>query len=78
MTKQILHPGEILYNECMAPLNMVIRELSTDIDISMETLNDVIMNKSPILEELDIALHHYFGTKKGHWLKLQEEYDETN
>ena len=70
-----IHPGEILYYDYMSKDNMVISDLSCAIDISTDILINVIMDKGEFTEELDAALHNYFGTKKGYWLNLQHYYN---
>lgn len=70
-----IHPGEILLEEFLRPLNISQNELARDIDVSPRRINEIIQNKRSITADTDLRLSRALGTSEGYWLGLQMDYD---
>lgn len=70
-----IHPGEVLLEEFMTPLNINPSNLSKDLKIPPINLQSLIEGKSPINAAIALKLSHYFGTSAKFWLGLQNDYD---
>jgi addiction module HigA family antidote len=70
-----IHPGEILLEDFMKPMNISARKLSADIDVSPSRISDVVNGLRPITADTALRLGIYFGMEPRFWLNLQSEYD---
>ncbi|WP_310697407.1 HigA family addiction module antitoxin [Marinospirillum sp.] len=70
-----IHPGEILREEYLQPLNMSVSALARALHIPVTRINDVIREKRGISADTALRLARYFGTSERFWLKLQMEYE---
>ena len=69
------HPGEILQEEFLHPLQLSQKELADAIDISTYKIHSIIHARTKITADLDLRLSKYFGLSEGYWLRLQNAYD---
>ena len=69
------HPGEILLEECIKPLNMSISALALRIGTSRKNLSEIVNGKTGISAEMALKLSKAFGTSAQFWLNLQQSYD---
>ena len=74
MRKQA-HPGRILKNMYIKPLNLTIAETADMLDISEKTLRNIINEQESVTIELASKLASYFNTTPDLWLNLQKNYD---
>ena len=72
---QNIHPGEILFEEFLLPLNISQNKLATDIDVSPRRINEIVHGKRAITADTDLRLSRALGTSEGFWLGLQADYD---
>ena len=70
-----IHPGEILREEFLLPLNIKPARLARELHVSAPTVNDVVREKRAISAELAVLLAKFFGTTEQFWLNLQASYD---
>jgi addiction module HigA family antidote len=70
-----IHPGEILLEDFMRPMEITARKLSADIDVSPSRISDIIHGNRPITADTAIRLGLFFGMDPKFWLNLQMEYD---
>jgi addiction module HigA family antidote len=78
MTKEKLspiHPGEILKEEFLDPMNISEDKLAKDINISHKHINEIIHGERHIDENIAIRLGKFFGIPAQFWLNLQSRYD---
>jgi addiction module HigA family antidote len=77
MTKKILpiHPGEILLEEFMKPLNISAYRLAKDIHVGAIRISEIIHGKRAITADTAIRLGCYFKMEANFWLNLQAHYD---
>ncbi|MGB0931654.1 MAG: HigA family addiction module antitoxin [Chitinophagales bacterium] len=70
-----IHPGEVLLEEFITPLNINLSNLAKDLKISPIDLQLLIEGKSPMNASIALKLSHYFGTSAKFWLGLQNDFD---
>ena len=70
-----IHPGEILLEEFLKPLQISQNKLARDIHVSPRRINEIILGKRSITADTDLRLARAFGTSEGFWLGLQIDYD---
>ena len=70
-----IHPGEVLMEEFLKPLNITAYKLSKDIGIPQTRTSEILKGKRGITEDTAIRLSLYFGTSAKFWLGLQDDYD---
>ena len=70
-----IHPGEILLEEFLKPLNVSAYRLSKDIGIPQTRTSEIIRGNRSITADTAIRLSYYFGNSAKFWLGLQNDYD---
>ena len=70
-----IHPGEILLEEFMIPLEITAYKLAKDIDVPQTRISEIIKEKRRITADTAIRLSNYFGNSAKFWLGLQDDYD---
>lgn len=70
-----IHPGEILFEEFLNPLEITAYRLSKDTDIPQTRISQIIKGKRRITADTALRLASYFGTTAKFWLGLQDDYD---
>lgn len=70
-----IHPGEILNEEFLKPLNITAYRLSKDIGIPQTRTSQIIKGKRRITADTALRLSKYFGNSTRFWLGLQNDYD---
>ncbi|MCF6238682.1 MAG: HigA family addiction module antitoxin [Candidatus Marinimicrobia bacterium] len=70
-----IHPGEIIREEYLKPLNMSANALATALRVSAPRINDVVREKRGISVDTALRLARYFDTTAQFWLNLQTSYD---
>lgn len=69
------HPGEIIREMCIDPLNLTITEAAESLGITRKTLSMLLNGKSGISPEMALRLSKVFGRTPEGWLRLQLQYD---
>ena len=70
-----VHPGEILRDEFLIPLNISQYRLAKDINVPARWINEIVQGKRGITADTALRLAHYFGSSERLWLNLQTRYD---
>ena len=70
-----IHPGEILLEEFMKPMEISARKLAADIDVSPSRISELVNGQRPITADTALRLGLFFGMEPRFWLNLQAEYD---
>lgn len=70
-----VHPGEILNEEFLIPMNISAYRLAKDTEIPQTRISQIIKGKRSITADTALRLSHYFGTSPKFWLGLQDDYD---
>ncbi|MGA1192784.1 MAG: HigA family addiction module antitoxin [Kiritimatiellia bacterium] len=72
---QPVHPGEILFEEFLKPMNISQNQLGRDLGVSPRRVNEIIHGKRSITADTALRLSTYFGNSASFWLGLQMDYD---
>ena len=77
MMKRIepIHPGEILLEEFLLPLQISQYRLAKDVSVPPRRINEIVHGKRAITADTALRLARYFGTSERFWLNLQVRYD---
>lgn len=70
-----IHPGEILLEEFMKPMNTSINQLTEALDLPLSQINAIINGKLPIAMDVALQLGKLYSMDPKFWLNLQTEYD---
>lgn len=70
-----IHPGEVLQQEFLLPLEVSAHQLSKDIGIPQTRVSEIIKANRRITADTALRLSQYFGTTAKFWLGLQDDYD---
>jgi len=70
-----IHPGEILAEEFLAPLEISQYRLAKDISVPPRRINEIVHGKRGITADTALRLARFFGTAERFWLNLQTHYD---
>ena len=70
-----IHPGEILMEEFLSPLNITAYKLSKDIGIPQTRVSEILKGNRRITANTAIRLSQYFGNSAKFWLGLQDDFD---
>lgn len=69
------HPGEILREEFLAPLEITQSHLAKALGTSFRAVNELVNEKRGMTVEMALRLSKYFKTSPQLWLNLQNDYD---
>lgn len=70
-----IHPGEILLEEFLIPLNITAYKLSKNLHIPQTRISQLLKGKRRVTSDTALRLSIYFGNSPKFWLGLQDDYD---
>jgi addiction module HigA family antidote len=70
-----IHPGEILLEEFMKPLDISINRLARDIGVPPGRISTIVNGKRAITADTALRLAKYFDVSSELWLGLQSDFD---
>jgi addiction module HigA family antidote len=70
-----IHPGEILLEEFLLPLNISAYKLAKDIEIPQTRISEIIKGNRRITADTALRFSKYFGNSAKFWLGLQDDFD---
>jgi len=70
-----IHPGEILLEEFLIPLEITAYRLSKDIAIPQTRISEILKGNRRITADTALRLSKYFGNSAKFWLGLQDDFD---
>ncbi|HRV91049.1 MAG TPA: HigA family addiction module antitoxin [Anaerolineae bacterium] len=70
-----IHPGEILLEEFLKPMELSQYRLAKDISVPARRINEIVHGKRGISPDTALRLSRYFGLSERFWLNLQTRYD---
>jgi addiction module HigA family antidote len=70
-----IHPGEILREEVLRPLNLSVNQLAKLLAVDAARLNEIVRGRRGITADTALRLARYLGTSPEFWLKLQVHYE---
>ena len=70
-----IHPGEVLLEEFLKPMNISAYRLSKDLGIPQTRISEIVKGHRSITADTAIRLSYYFGNSAKFWLGLQNDFD---
>jgi len=70
-----IHPGEILREEYLNPLEMSVNALSKALHVPATRMNEIVRENRGITADTALRLARYFGTSDRFWLTMQTEHE---
>jgi addiction module HigA family antidote len=69
------HPGEILQEEFLKPMELSQTKLAQAIGVAPRRINEIVLGKRSVTADTDLRLARYFGMSEGFFLGLQTDFD---
>ena len=69
------HPGEVIRDLCLEPLELSVTEAADGLGISRKTLSAILNGHAGISPEMALRLSIAFDTSPESWLNQQTQYD---
>ena len=69
------HPGEMLFEEFIKPLDLTQAELARRLGVSYPRLNEIIKSRRSVTPDTALRLSRVLGTSADFWLGLQQDWD---
>ena len=73
--REPLHPGEILLEEVVKPLEMSVNQLALALGINTTRLNEIVRGRRGITADTALRLARYLGSDPQFWMNLQMQYE---
>ncbi|MDP2916010.1 MAG: HigA family addiction module antitoxin [Candidatus Aminicenantes bacterium] len=70
-----IHPGEVLIEEFLKPMNITQYRLAKDISVPPRRINEIVHGHRSITADTALRLGRYFGVSPQFWLNLQAHFD---
>ncbi len=70
-----VHPGEVLLEEFLEPMEISQYRLAKDISVPPRRINEIVHGKRSVTADTALRLSLYFGTSERFWLNLQASFD---
>lgn len=70
-----VHPGEILREEYLAPLDMSVNALAHALRVPATRLHEIVKERRAITADTALRLARYFGGDAQSWMNLQAAYE---
>ncbi len=65
------HPGEMLREEFLLPMNITQKELADAIHVPYQRINELVNKKRGVTPSTALRLSKFFGVSPDFWLNLQ-------
>ena len=73
-----IHPGEILQEEFLVPLNITPYRLAKETRIPQTRISEIIKGNRRITADTALRLSQFLGNTAKFWLGLQDDFDIEN
>ena len=70
-----IHPGEILLEEFLRPMEISQNKLGRELGVSPRRINEIVNGKRSATADTALRLSIFFGNSASFWLGLQMDYD---
>jgi addiction module HigA family antidote len=70
-----LHPGEILREDFLKPLEMSSYHLAKRLRVPVPRIHDIVLEKRGITADTAVRLARFFGTSPEFWMNAQSFYE---
>ena len=69
------HPGEVLRQLCLEPLNLTVTDAARSLGVSRKALSSILNGRAGISPEMAVRLSMASNTSAESWLNQQLQYD---
>ena len=69
------HPGEILVEEFLKPMNITAYRLAKEIHVPLTRISAILAGKRAVTVDTALRLSRFFGLSDGFWIGLQTDHD---
>jgi len=69
------HPGEILLEEFLKPMNLTQYRLAKDLGVPQRRISEIVSGTRAVTPDTGLRLSRYFNMSDGFWIGLQLDYD---
>jgi addiction module HigA family antidote len=69
------HPGEIIRELCIVPLDLTVTKAAEALGVTRKTLSTLLNGRAGISPEMALRLSKVFGRTSEGWLRLQLQFD---
>jgi len=73
--REPIHPGEILLEEFLNPMELTQRHLADGIGVPYQRVNELVRGRRGVTPSTALRLAKYFGTSPDVWMNLQQRWD---
>ncbi|AYV57700.1 MULTISPECIES: HigA family addiction module antitoxin [Leptospira] len=70
-----VHPGEILYEEFLLPMNITAYRLAKETKLNPTRISEIIHGKRGISADTALRFSKFFGNSVEFWMGIQDEYE---
>ena len=70
-----IHPGEVLLEEFIKPMDLSQNRLAIDIGVDARRINEIVLGKRAVTADTALRLSRFFGNSPQFWMGLQAQYD---
>ena len=70
-----IHPGEILNEEFLLPMNISQYRLAKSIGVDPRRIHAIVHSERSITAETALLLSRFFGNSREFWIGIQSQYD---
>ena len=70
-----VHPGEVLREDYLGPMNMSAHALARHLQVPASRVNDIVLERRGVTADTALRLARFFGGDAQSWLNLQATYD---
>lgn len=73
--RQPTHPGEMLREEFLIPMNLTQKDLADAIQVPYQRINEIVAGKRGVTPSTALRLAKFFGMSADFWMNLQVTFD---
>ncbi len=70
-----IHPGEVLLEEFLLPLNISAYRLAKEVNIPQTRISEIIKGNRRVTADTALRFSKYFGNSAKFWLGIQDDFD---
>ena len=73
-----IHPGEMLLEEFMKPLELSANRLAMDLRVPVTRISEIVHGRRGVSADTALRLEQYFGMSAEFWMNMQRTFDLTS
>lgn len=74
-TRQPVHPGSIVREDCLRPLGLTVTQAATHLGVGRAAVSALVNERASVSIEMAHRLAKAFGSTANHWMRMQLAYD---